>query len=45
MKGNDHMSDLRLDQWLEQLAQLIEAKAKTPAEAAQIVRDAKVFRD
>ncbi|MBR7184684.1 MAG: hypothetical protein IKD37_03655 [Clostridia bacterium] len=45
MKGSDHMSDARLDRWLEQLAKLIEATAKTPAEAAQIVRDAKVFRD
>lgn len=45
MKGCDSMSDARLDKLLEQLAKLIEATAKTPAEAAQIVRDAKVFRD
>lgn len=45
MKGCDNVSDARLDRLLEQLARLIEATAKTPAEAAQIVRDAKVFRD
>ena len=45
MKGTDSMSDARLDKLLEQLAKLIEATAKTPAEAAQIVRDAKVYRD
>lgn len=37
----DGMSNAQLDSLLETLATLIEAKATTPQEAAQIVRDAK----
>ena len=35
------MTNAQYNQLLETLARLIEAKAATPAEAAQIVRDAK----
>lgn len=36
-----NMSNAQWNEFLEVLARLIEAKATTPAEAAQIVRDAK----
>jgi len=35
------MTNAEFNSFLETLAKLIEAQAKTPAEAAQIVRDAK----
>jgi hypothetical protein len=38
---DDNMSNAQWNEFLETLAKLIEAKATTPAEAAQIVRDAK----
>ena len=38
---NNHMSNQQYDSHLETLARLIEATAKTPEEAAKIVRDAK----
>jgi truncated hemoglobin YjbI len=38
------MTNQQFDQWLETLAQLIEAKAKTPQEAAEIVRDKKTHK-
>lgn len=38
----EEMSNQQLNTLLEQLAKLIEAKAKTPEEAAQIVRDAEI---
>lgn len=37
----ENMSNAQWNEFLETLAKLIEAKAKTPEEAAQIVRDAK----
>ena len=37
----EEMTNTELNTLLELLAQLIEAKAKTPAEAAEIVRKAK----
>lgn len=37
----DNMSNAQWNEFLETLARLIEAKAKTPEEAAQMVRDAK----
>jgi hypothetical protein len=43
-KGSENMSGMTTREFrsfLEILAQLIEAKAKTPEEAAQIVREAK----
>ena len=48
MKGTETVSNndaVFISEYLEMIAKLIEATAKTPAEAAQIVRDAKVFRD
>ena len=36
------MNNQQLDTLLEQIAKLIEPTAKTPEEAAQIVRDAKI---
>ena len=36
------MNNQQLDTLLEQIAKLIEATAKTPEAAAQIVRDAKI---
>jgi hypothetical protein len=41
MEMEQGMTNLEFIAFLETLAKLIEAKAKTPAEAAQIVRDAK----
>ncbi len=45
MKGSEEMDDEmtndQFDAFLESLAQLIEAKAKTPEEAAALVRDKK----
>jgi len=38
---NESMSNAVFDSFLEQVAQLIESKAKTPEEAAAIVRAAK----
>lgn len=38
---NEEMNNQQLNQFLEQIAKLIEAKAKTPQEAAKIVREAK----
>ena len=38
---NEEMNNQQFNQFLEQIAKLIEATAKTPQEAAQIVRDAK----
>lgn len=35
------MTDEQFNAFLEVLAQLVESKAKTPAEAAQLIRDAK----
>lgn len=37
----DGMTNAELNAFLETLAKLIESKAKTPQEAADIVRDAK----
>jgi hypothetical protein len=37
----EEMTNQQFDQLLENLAKLIESKAKTPQEAAQIVRDTK----
>ena len=39
---NESMTNQQFDKMLENLAKLIEAKAKTPQEAAQIVRDSKI---
>lgn len=38
----DEMTTPELNQFLENIAKLIEANAKSPEEAAQIVRDSKV---
>lgn len=38
----DEMTSAELNQYLEAVAQLIEATAKTPEEAAKIVREFKV---
>ena len=38
---NEEMNNQQLNTLLEQIAKLIEAKAKTPQEAADIVREAK----
>ena len=40
----EEMNNQQLDTLLEQIAKLIESKAKTPQEAAEIVRDAKVSK-
>ena len=37
----EEMNNQQLNTLLEQIAKLIEAKAKTPQEAAEIVREAK----
>ena len=39
---NIGMNNQQLDDMLELIAKLIEATAKTPQEAAQVVRDAKI---
>lgn len=41
---NEGMTNAELNSFLEQIAKLIEAKAQTPQEAAEIVRDAKVSK-
>ena len=38
---NEGMTNQQYDKFLETLAKLIESQAKTPQEAAQIVREAK----
>jgi len=38
----DEMTSAELNQYLEAIAELIEAKAATPQEAAKIVRDKKI---
>ena len=38
----DEMTSAELNQYLENIAKLIEATAKDPTEAAKIVRDSKV---
>lgn len=38
----DEMTTPELNQYLETIAKLIEATAKTPQEAAQIIRESKV---
>ena len=38
----DEMTPSELNQYLDTIAKLIEATAKTPEEAAQIVRESKV---
>lgn len=38
----DEMTTPELNQFLENLAKLIEATAKTPAEAAKIIRESKI---
>ncbi len=38
---NEEVTNAQYNEFLETLAKLIEAKAQTPQEAAQIVRDAK----
>lgn len=38
----DEMTSHELNQFLENIAKLIEATAKNPEEAAQIVRDSKI---
>lgn len=45
VKGGENMDEMttpELNQYLETIAKLIEAAAKTPQEAAQIVRKSKV---
>ncbi len=45
MKGGEEMDDMttaELNQYLENIAKLIEATAKDPEAAAKIVRDSKV---
>ncbi len=45
MKGSEGMSEMttaELNQFLENIAKLIEATASDPADAAKIVRDSKV---
>lgn len=39
------MSNAQYDMFLETLAQLIEAKAKSVEEAAEIIRDKKIKKD
>lgn len=47
-KGSEEMTEgmtnAEFNSFLEQIAKLIEAKAQTPQEAAEIVRDAKVSK-
>lgn len=38
----DEMTSRELNQYLETIAELIEAKAKTPLEAAELVRNMKI---
>lgn len=38
----EEMNNQQLDKFLENIAKLIESTAKTPQEAAQIVRDSKI---
>ena len=38
----DEMTSQELNKYLEAIAELIEAKAETPQEAARIVRDKKI---
>ncbi|MEE0708239.1 MAG: hypothetical protein UCO57_05625 [Gemmiger sp.] len=38
----DEMTSQELNQYLETIAELIEAKAKTPQDAAEIVRSKKI---
>ena len=42
MKGNDEMTSAELNQYLENIAKLIEATGADAATAAKIVRDSKV---
>lgn len=39
---NEGMTNQQYDKFLENIAKLIESTAKTPQEAAQIVRDSKI---
>lgn len=39
---NESMTNQQYDKFLENIAKLIESTAKTPQEAAQIVRDSKI---
>lgn len=39
------MTNQQLDEYIEMIAQLIEANAKTIEEAAEIVRSAKIAKD
>lgn len=41
-EGMDEMTTAELNQYLENIARLIDATAKTPEEAAKIVRESKV---
>ena len=41
---NEEMNNQQMDNLLEQIAKLIEATAKTPQDAAAIVRDAKIYK-
>lgn len=41
---DEEMTNQQFDKLLENLAKLIEAQAKTPEEAAQIVRDTKTSK-
>lgn len=41
-KNMDEMTSQELNQYLETIAELIEAKAKTPQDAAEIVRSKKI---
>ena len=41
---DEGLNNQQMDNLLEQIAKLIEATAKTPEEAAQIVRDAKIYK-
>lgn len=40
----EEMNNQQLNTLLEQIAKLIEAKAQTPQEAAEIVREAKISK-
>ena len=39
------MTNKQLNQYLEMIAKMVEEKAKTPKEAAEIVRDAKIKKN
>lgn len=41
-RENEEMSSEQLNQYLENIARLIEATASTPADAAKIVRESKI---